>query len=132
MVRIPFTASFSPSEYAAITRDLKPRVLNDHWVVHFHNGALCFLRGGECWYRVHFADVGGRHVVTQAEIFRTTDELVHHDVRLLEFMIRVGLLEEEIDYDEMVGRPPEPPEVPAPQEATFLARVRQIFGARHR
>ena len=132
MVTIPYTASFSPSQYAVITGDLTPRVLNDHWLVHFDNGALCFLRGGECWYRVRFGDAGGRHVVTRAEIFRTTDELVDHDVRLLDFMIRVGLLEEAIDYDETVGRRPESREVPARREPSLLVRLGRIFGARHR
>ena len=96
--KIPFSASYTDAEYQLIRRGLKPRVMENKWVIFMEGDVAHFHRSwtGECIFQLQFERGKGQFTTTLALVdnrspngARMGDE---HEAELLHFLINNLLL----------------------------------------
>ena len=67
-LQIPFTARYSPDEYARLQQGLVPRAMGDKWFIYFDEPYLFFHRSwtGQAVYKVKLARDPNGASVTEA------------------------------------------------------------------
>ena len=104
MAPIPYRATFSVAEYAAIRRGLVPEEMEDKWFIFCEDEVLYLHRSwtGHCVYRVTFRSLHDAYEVREADV--STDEQYYRrgkddqEAHLLNFLIRTLLLNEGIQF----------------------------------
>src|SRR5262245_1677589 len=109
MVALPYTARFSPDEYARIRRGFVPDQMEDKWFAFFEDHSLYLYRSwtGFCIYVVDIrscddhVEVAAARVSAQSERYGRRDDA--YECAFLNWLIRGLLLRQPVEF------PSEPP-----------------------
>ena len=111
VARVPFEASYSAEEYAAIGRGLVPQEMEDKWFIYENGGAVHFHRSwtGACIYRVRLEAAEDRYRVIEVLASRDRKQYTGDDerdeARLLRFLIDNLLLGRQTPFPLPGGAP---------------------------
>jgi len=109
---LPYSDSFSQTEFEALQRGLLPSAMEDKWFVFWEADSLFLHRSwtGFCVYRVEFQRSGDRFDIAQATVAANSEQYRRgsdrHEAAVLDFLIRGLLLHQPVEF-------PMPSDVPA-------------------
>ena len=106
--KINIDFKFNKEQYENLKLGLIPEQMEDKWFIYFENNFLYFHRSwtGICIYKMHLVSKGDKYIsdyffaVRDDKLYTNKDD--KEDIRILTFLIKCGLLQIDMDENEII------------------------------